>query len=191
MRKILEDWKNAVTVHWFLAGMGIYLIAVAVLAYWFLAPLRSQYTELIDNRESLENTYINLIQLDIEESIRSVDHILEKLETYQNQFDARLLQEPNLNALMPVLDGYCTSSHLKVLTLEPLNKVQEVTKDYQKLYAQLRLTGRYVDFLDWFKKLEGHPQWILIEKLSIEPTDLPEIQNFTVEISVLRDRRKK
>lgn len=191
MRKIIQDWKNAVTMHWFLAGMGVYLIAVVVLAYWFITPLRAQYTELIDNRDGLENTYINLIQLDIETAINGVDHQLEELETYRKQFESRLLKESNLNGLMPVLDAYCTSSHLKVQMLEPLNKVQDVGKEYQKLFAQVRLIGTYTDFLGLLKKLEAHPQWILIEKLTLEPTDKPDLQIFAVELSVLRDRSAK
>ena len=188
MRHILHDWWRSVPKLWFWVGGGLYLLSMILVSYWLLVPLKGDYEELVGNQAGLENTYINLIQLDIETAIDSVDQHISRLSSMQQEFEHRLLKESNLNALMPVLDNYCTRSGLVVQTLEPLNRRQAVGHQYQKLYARVTLTGTFPHFLKWLKQLEANPEWILIEKLTIEPTNEPDQQYFDVELGVLRDR---
>ena len=190
MSRTIQEWKKSIAMPWVIAGGGVYLFTLLALVYWFILPLRTHYNDLQNNQDGLENTYINLIQLDIETAIDSVDNHLGRLDQFKQVFENRLLKEPNLNAMMPVLDTYCTKAHLKVQTLEPLNKVQAFGENYQKLFARVSLQGTYADFLGWLQKLDSNPQWILIEKLSIEPTENPVRQTFTLELSVLRERSK-
>ena len=148
-------------------------------------PLYSHYDELVQNRDGLENSYVNLIQMDIETAIDSVEHHMDLLHTYQSRFENRLLHDANLNALMPVLDGYCSNAGLKVLSLEPLNRKEKVG-EYTKLFASVTMRGTYPEFLTWLKKLEDNPQWLLIERLVISPLDKTDEQQFSVDLSVLQ-----
>ncbi|MCF7798021.1 MAG: hypothetical protein K9N11_08795 [Lentisphaeria bacterium] len=190
MSRVIQDWKKAVTLPWFLVGLVVYAGTVAALIYWLILPLQKHYTTLIDGQDDLENTYINLIQLDIETAIDSIDQHVAHLNQLKDNFEKRLLREPNLNALMPVLDNSATRAKLAVSTLEPLNKRQNLAGGpYQKLYARVSLSGTYANFLKWLKILDEYEVWFLIEKLNIEPTKTADIHTFTVELGVLRSTK--
>lgn len=187
MTRVMQDWKKAVPTPWFLVGLAVYVITIASLVYWLILPLQNHYEGLVAGQDELENTYINLIQLDIETAIDSVDEHVAHLSRLKADFEARLLQAANLNAMMPVLDNYASRAKLKVHTLEPLAKRQNISGGpYQKLYARVSLSGTYANFLKWLKILDEHEVWILIEKLTIEPTKTADIHAFTVELGVLR-----
>lgn len=189
MSRVIQDWKKAITLPWFLIGLVVYAGTVAALIFWLILPLQNHYETLVNGQDELENTYINLIQLDIETAIDSIDQHVAALNQLKENFEARLLQEPNLNALMPVLDNSAARAKLRVSALEPLNKRQNLSGGpYEKLFVRVSLSGTYTDFLKWLKILDENDVWILIEKLNIEPTRTTDIHAFTVELGVLRSK---
>ena len=190
MKETVKNWFDTVKVKWILVGILGYVFAVIFGIYSLIQPQFQRYQEAIDKQVGLDDTYINLISLDIEEAIRSTHDYVEDLKTLKSEFDRRLLKNKSVNSILPSIDRYCTQSKLKVEKLEPLNKSTFLPPKYQKHFVRIRLSGKYADFLNLLKKLESHPEWVLIEELTITPVGTGESGRYDLVFSVISEKEK-
>jgi Tfp pilus assembly protein PilO len=184
----IKNWFKIIKLRWILISLVGYSAAMFSVFYLIIQPQFQHYQEVIKKQEGLDETYINLISLDIEASIDTVERQLKDLETLEYEFRQRLLKEKNVNAILPIIDRYCSESHLKVIKLEPLNKTAFLPPKYQKNFLGVTLTGKYTDFLRLLQKLESNPEWILIETLTITPLEKGAISRFDMVLSMLKEK---
>lgn len=189
MKTVIENWLKTITFKWILVGVLGYALTIIASVYFLLTPQFIRYQEAVDKQVGLNDTYINLVSLDIEAAIDSMKMDLEELKLLQSNFRNRLLKK-SINAVLPVIDRYCTESRLEVNKLEPMNKTTFLPPNYQKQFIESNLTGNYTSFLSFLKKLESNPEWILIEKLRITPSENRSRNYFHLVFSVLREKDK-
>jgi Tfp pilus assembly protein PilO len=188
MRTAIKNWCKIIKLRWILISLAGYSATMFLVFYLIIQPQFQQYQEVIKKQEGLDETYINLISLDIEASIDTVERQLKDLETLKFEFQQRLLKEKNVNAILPIIDRYCSESHLKVIKLEPLNETAFLPPKYQKNFLGVVLTGKYTDFLRLLQKLESNPEWILIETLTITPLEKGAISRFDMVLTLLKEK---
>lgn len=188
MKEAARTWIEAVRVRWILAGGLGYLLALFAGISFLVAPEFERYRQVVDKQVGLNNTYINLISLDIEQAIRETESSLVALRKLESAFRSRLLDEKSVNSMLPVIDRYSTRSRMKVVKLEPLEKTVDLGTNYEKHLIRANLLGKYADFLTLLKKLEENPQWILIESLTVSPVEKGSVARFNVVFAVVEEK---
>jgi hypothetical protein len=156
-----------------------------------ILPESARYDEAVLRQNQLAETYIDLVSLDIELAIQNLDMQLAELDSLEAVFKSRLLQNARVNAIFPVIDKYCTLSQLKVVTLEPMNKFEDVSKEYQAHLIRLSMIGRFPDFQQFLDLLEKHKEWILIDDLVLKPLERDSYARYDLTLSVLVSKEVK
>jgi Tfp pilus assembly protein PilO len=185
MKKQFQFWLEAIKVKWLVTAIVIYFAFTGSSLQVLILPESARYDEAVLRQNQLAETYIDLVSLDIEMAIENLDMQLAELDSLEGVFKSRLLQNARVNAIFPVIDKYCTSSQLKVVTLEPMNKFEDVSKDYQAHLIRLSMIGRYPDFLNFLDMLEKHKEWILIDDLVLKPLERDSYARYDLTLSVL------
>jgi len=185
MKKQFQFWVEAIQMKWLVAAIAIYLAFTGSSLQVLILPESQRYDEAVLRQNQLADTYIDLVSLDIEKAIENLNLQLEELDSIETIFKSRLLQSTRINAIFPVIDKFCTSALLKVITLEPMNKFKNVGKKYQSHLIRLSMIGRYPDFLNFLGLLESHSEWILIDELEMKPLDRKDYGRYDLILSVL------
>ncbi|NQV14131.1 hypothetical protein HQ531_01640 [bacterium] len=193
MKKQFQFWVEAIQMKWLVVAIVIYFGFTGSSLQILILPQSMRYDDAVLRQNQLAETYIDLVSLDIEEAIQNLNIQLEELDSLEAVFKARLLQSTRVNAIFPIIDRFCTTSLLKVITLEPMNKFVDVSKVYQSHLIRLSVIGRYPDFLKFLNLLEGHKEWILIDDLVLKPLERKDYGRYDLTISVLvaKDAKKK
>lgn len=190
MKDALRNWIESVRMKWILAGGLGYLLALFAGISFLVGPEFERYREAVDKQVGLDDTYINLISLDIERAIRETESSVDALRKLESGFQSRLLGEKSLISLLPVIDRYCRQSRLKVARLEPLEETVDLGNGYQKHLVRANLLGKYADFLTLLKKLEAHPQWILIESMTVTALEEGSVGRFNTVLALVQETSK-
>lgn len=190
MNAIVQNWIRSVSLKWILIGAFSYVVTIVASVYLLLNPQFRRYQEAVDKQVGLNDTYINLVSLDLQAAIDSTQADWEALNKLKSRFHGRLLGNKTVNAVLPVIDRYCTESRLKVEKLEPLNKTTFVSPGYQKQFIEASLKGGYSNFLRLLEKLEANPEWILVEKLKITRLGKSLQNKFDIVLAVLKEKGK-
>ncbi len=170
-----------------------YLVSAIVIYFAFtgsslqvlILPESQRYDEAVLRQNQLAESYIDLVSLDIEVAIANLNIQLEELDSLESVFQSRLLKSARVNSIFPVLDKFCTASLLKVVTLEPMNKFNNIGDKYQAHLIRLSMIGRFPDFLDFLEALERHKEWILIDDMIIKPLERDDYARYDLTLSVL------
>jgi len=185
MKKQFQFWVEAIQMKWLVTAIVIYFAFTGSSLQVLILPESQRYDEAVLRQNQLAETYIDLVSLDIEMAIENLNIQLEELDSIEAVFESRLLQNTRVNAIFPVIDKFCTTSLLKVITLEPMNKFKNVGKKYQSHLIRLSMIGRYPDFLEFLSLLENHSEWILIDDMVMKPLDRKDYGRYDLTISVL------
>ena len=188
MNRAIKNWVETVELKWILIGITGYAFAIFIGLYFLIQPQFDKYLNAVEKQTGLNETYINLISLDIEAAIDSVEMQRGELELLKFRFNGRMLKNQSLNSLLPIIDRYCAKSGLRVLKLEPLSETKFVPPQYQKLFIAVSLTGKYSNFLKLLQTLESNPEWLLIEELTITPADKGLLSKIDIILAVLKKR---
>ena len=188
MNRAIKNWVETVELKWILIGITGYAFAIFIGLYFLIQPQFDKYLNAVEKQTGLNETYINLISLDIEAAIDSVEMQRGELELLKFRFNGRMLKNQSLNSLLPIIDRYCAKSELRVLKLEPLSETKFVPPQYQKLFIAVSLTGKYSNFLKLLQTLESNPEWLLIEELTITPADKGLLSKIDIILAVLKKR---
>ena len=171
MKNQFQFWLEAIQVKWLATAIVIYFAFTGSSLQVLILPESQRYDEAVLRQNQLAETYVDLVSLDIERAIENLNTQLHELDSLEGIFTSRLLQNTRINSIYPVIDKYCTTSLLKVVLLQPMNKTKALGKKYESNLIQLSAIGRYPDFLKFLDMLEKHSEWILIEDMSIKPLD--------------------
>ncbi len=185
MKKQFQFWVEAIQMKWLITAIVVYFAFTGSSLQVLILPESQRYDEAVLRQDQLAETYIDLVSLDIEKAIENLNIQLEELDSIEAVFESRLLQNTRVNAIFPVIDKFCTTSLLKVVTLEPMNKFKNVGKKYQSHLIRLSMIGRFPDFLEFLNLLENHSEWILIDDLVIKPLDRKDYGRYDLTLSVL------
>lgn len=177
----------ASNLKWYLIGILGYFAFGASFFQFLILPQFNKYDGLMARQLDLEGTYVNLAELNVSEAIDSVKLQIFELQELQDVFESRLEVESHFNALMPIIDQYCTNANLTVAKLEPEKGDERVKPHYLKRIINATVIGKYSDFLDFLGVMENNQQWLLIEKLRINTTKEESIYRFSFDISTLMD----
>lgn len=169
MNSALKNWITAIQLRWFLLGACVYSLLVMGLIYGFIMPYRRQYDQTVTRQASIDETYINLVSLDLETALDSTRLQIERLSAVRDQFTVRLTPAPEFNSLIPRIDQYCQESGLDVLRVEPLPRDEVWNKTYTRRFIKLAVSGSLPAFQTFLKILESHPTWVLVDKLAVVP----------------------
>ncbi len=170
-----------------------YLVSAIVIYFAFtgsslqvlILPESQRYDEAVLRQNQLAETYIDLVSLDIEVAIENLNIQLTELDSLRIVFESRLLKSARVNSVFPILDKFCTTSLLKVITLEAVNKYNNIGDKYQAHLIRLSMIGRFPDFLDFLEALERHEDWILIDDMIIKPLERDDYARYDLTLSVL------
>jgi len=188
MKSTIKDWLEAVQLKWFFLGIFIYSVILGAMLYGFIVPNRRLYDQNLNNQGEINDMYVNLISLDIGASIDSINLQINDLVQLERQFHQRLISSSDFNALIPIIDQYCTKSHLVVKVLSPVDDVESIAPKFEKRFIKASLTGTYRDFILLLQKMESYSKWLLIEKLIIV-NDKENIQNqYDLVISIIQEK---
>jgi len=176
---------------WVVTAIVVYFAFTGSSLQILILPESDRYDNAVLRQNKLAETYIDLVNLDIEKAIDNLNIQLTELDSLETVFKSRLLQSKRINAIFPVIDKYCTASLLKVVTLEPMNKFNNIGKHYQSHLIRLSMIGRYPDFLKFLDRLEKHKEWILINDLVIKPLDRKDYGRYDLTLSVLVSQENK
>ncbi len=185
MKKQFQFWLEAVQMKWVVTAIVIYFAFTGSSLQVLILPESQRYDEAVLRQNQLAETYIDLVSLDIEMAIENLNIQLIELDSLEQVFKSRLLQSTRVNAIFPVIDRFCTTSLLKVITLEPMNKFRNIGKEYQSHLIRLSIIGRFPDFLGFLDLLEKHSEWILIDDLVLKPLKRKDYARYDLTISVL------
>lgn len=188
MTSTIKDLFKAVHLKWFFLGIFIYSLILGAMIYGFIVPNRRLYDQNLNNQGEINDMYINLISLDIGSAINSINLQINDLEQLEHQFQQRLIGSNDFNALIPLIDQYCTKSHLAVKVLAPVDNIDSIAPRLQKRFIKASLTGTFRDFILLLQKMESYSKWLLIEKLNII-SDKGNTQNqYDLVISVIQEK---
>lgn len=188
MKLAIKNWIETIELKWILIGVAGYAFAIFIGIYFLIQPQFDKYLNAVEKQVGLNETYINLISLDIEAAINSIEMQQGELELLKFRFNSRMLKNQSLNSLLPIIDRYCAKSNLRVLKLEPLNETKLVPPQYQKLFVAVSLVGKYSNFLKLLQTLESNLEWLLIEDLTITPADKGLLSQIDFILAVLKKR---
>lgn len=191
MKNQFQFWIEAIQMKWLVTAIVIYFAFTGSSLQVLILPENQRYDEAVLRQNQLAETYVDLVSLDIEMAIENLNTQLIELDSLEGVFKARLLQSTRVNSIFPVIDKYCTSALLKVLTLEPMNKFTNIGSEYQSHMIRLSTIGRYPDFLHFLDMLEKHSEWILIDNLSLKPLDRGDYGRYDLTLSVLVPQEAK
>ena len=176
---------------WLVSAIVIYFAFTGSSLQVLILPESQRYDEAVLRQNQLAETYIDLVSLDIEVAINNLNAQLEELDSLEAIFESRLLGSTRINAIFPVLDKFCTTALLKVVTLEPMNKFNNIGKKYQSHLIRLSIIGRFTDFLKFLEMLERHEEWILIDDMIINPLERKDYARYDLTLSVLVSQEAK
>lgn len=185
MKKQFQFWLEAIQVKWLVTAIVIYFAITGSSLQVLILPESQRYDEAVLRQNQLAETYIDLVSLDIELAIENLNSQLAVLDSLESVFTSRLLQSTRVNSIFPVIDKFCTSALLKVVTLEPMNKFNNIGTKHQAHLIRLSMIGRYPDFLKFLEMIERHAEWILVEDLSIDPLERKDYARYDLTLSVL------
>jgi len=185
MKKKFQFWVEAIQMKYLVAAIVIYFAFTGSSLQVLILPESQRYDEAVLRQNQLAETYIDLVSLDIERAIENLNVQLHELDSLEQVFHSRLLQNTRINSIFPVIDKYCTSSLLKVITLEPVNKFNTLQNKYEAHLIRLSTIGRFPDFLKFLDILEKHSEWILIEDMSVKPLERGDYGRYDLTLSVL------
>ncbi|MCF7826234.1 MAG: hypothetical protein K9M55_09670 [Candidatus Marinimicrobia bacterium] len=191
MKKQFQFWLEAIQMKWLVTAIVIYFAITGSSLQVLILPESQRYDEAVLRQNQLAETYIDLVSLDIELAIENLDAQLEKLDSLELIFKSRLLGSTRVNAIFPVLDRFCTTALLKVVTLEPMNKFEDIDKKYQAHLIRLSMIGRFTDFLKFLEMTERHSEWILIDDLIVKPLERNDYARYDLTLSVLVSKEGK
>ncbi len=185
MKKQFQFWLEAIQMKWLVTAIVIYFAITGSSLQVLILPESQRYDEAVLRQNQLAETYIDLVSLDIEMAIENLNTQLAVLDSLEAIFTSRLLGSTRVNAIFPVLDRFCTESLLKVVTLEPMNKFNNVGKKYQAHLIRLSMIGRFGDFLKFMEMIERHKEWILIDEMGVKPLERNDYARYDLTLSVL------
>ena len=185
MKKQFQFWLEAIQVKWLATAIVIYFAFAGSSLQMLILPESQRYDEAVLRQNQLAETYVDLVSLDIERAIANLNMQLQQLDSLEDIFKSRLLKSSRVNSIFPVIDKYCTSNLLKVITLEPVNKTRSLSNRYKAHLIRLSAIGRYKDFLKFLDALEKNTEWILIDDLSIKPLEKADYGRYDLTMSVL------
>jgi len=191
MKKQFQFWLEAIQVKWLVTAIVVYFAFTGSSLQVLILPQGSRYDEAVLRQNQLAETYVDLVSLDIEKAIENLNSQLEELDSLESIFKTRLLQNTRINSIFPVIDRYCTTTLLKVVTLEPMNQVQSLSKDYESHLIRLSAIGRYPDFLKFLNTMEKHDEWILINEMSVKPLENGNYGRYDMTLSVITEKEGK
>ena len=170
---------------WLVTAIVIYFAITGSSLQVLILPESQRYDEAVLRQNQLAETYIDLVSLDIEMAIENLNTQLAVLDSLEAIFKSRLLGSTRVNAIFPVLDRFCTTALLKVVTLEPMNKFNNIGKNYQAHLIRLSMIGRFQDFLKFLDMIEKHGEWILIDEMTVKPLERNDYARYDLTLSVL------
>lgn len=185
MKKQFQFWVEAIQMKWLVTAIIIYFAFTGSSLQVLILPENDRYDEAVLRQNQLAETYIDLVSLDIEKAIENLNLQLEELDSIEAIFESRLLQNTRINAIFPVIDRFCTTALLKVITLEPMNKFKNVGEQYQSHLIRLSMIGRFPDYLKFLDMLENHSEWVLIDNMIMKPLDRKDYGRYDLTLSVL------
>ena len=185
MKKQFQFWLEAIQMKWLVTAIVIYFAITGSSLQVLILPESQRYDEAVLRQNQLAETYIDLVSLDIEMAIENLNTQLAVLDSLEAIFSSRLLGSTRVNTIFPVLDRFCTQSLLKVVTLEPMNKFNNIGKEYQAHLIRLSMIGRFGDFLKFLEMIERHKEWILIDEMGIKPLERNDYARYDLTLSVL------
>ncbi len=185
MKNQFQFWLEAIQMKWLVTAIVVYFAITGSSLQVLILPESQRYDEAVLRQNQLAETYIDLVSLDIEMAIENLNSQLGKLDSLEAIFKSRLLGSTRVNAIFPVLDKFCTTALLKVVTLEPMNKFNNIGTDYQAHIIRLSMIGRYNDFLGFLEMIEKHKEWILIDDLTVKPLERNDYARYDLNLSVL------
>ncbi len=191
MNRQLKYWLEAIQIRWVIVGAILYLASALLLARLLIQPQYGRYHGAVSKQLEIDETYVDLIGLDVEDAVKNINHQLEELDSLKVQFEGKLLKSQRINSIFPTIDRFCTLHQLKVITLEPMNRSEQVGPDYEKHLLRLSALGKYADFLLLLDELENHTEWVLVESMNISPLENGTFARFDVVFSVLSQKEKK
>ena len=185
MKKQFQFWIEAIQMKWLVTAIVIYFAFTGSSLQILILPESQRYDEAVLRQNQLAETYIDLVSLDIEMAIENLNVQLEELDSLETIFKTRLLGSTRVNAIFPVIDKFCTEALLKVITLEPMNKFNNIGEKYQAHLIRLSMIGRFPDFLKFLEMVERHKEWILIDDMVVKPLERNDYARYDLTISVL------
>jgi len=185
MKRQFQFWLEAIQVKWLVTAIVVYFAITGSSLQVLILPESQRYDEAVLRQNQLAETYIDLVSLDIELAIANLNSQLAVLDSLEAIFTSRLLGSTRVNAIFPVLDKFCTAALLKVVTLDAMNKFNNVGEKYQAHLIRLSTIGRYPDFLKFLEMLERHSEWILINEIAIKPLERNDYARYDLTLSVL------
>jgi len=191
MKKQFQFWLEAIQMKWLVIAIVIYFAITGSSLQVLILPESQRYDEAVLRQNQLAETYIDLVSLDIELAIDNLNTQLAVLDSLEGVFTSRLLGSTRVNAIFPVLDRFCTTALLKVVTLEPMNKFTNVSTKYQAHLIRLSMIGRFNDFLKFLEMIERHKEWILIDEIAVKPLERNDYARYDLTLSVLVSKEAK
>jgi hypothetical protein len=171
MNEQLRLWVDSIKVRWIILGAIIYVGSVFLAAQLIIGPQYGRYYGAVEKQLEIDETYVNLLGLDIEKAVINIDLQLLELDSLRLVFENRLLKSDNVNSIFPIIDRYCTEANLKVVTIEAMNRTETVMQEWEKHLLRLTVLGKFTDYLWLLTLLEQHEEWILIESLNVSPLE--------------------
>lgn len=191
MKKQFQFWLEAIQMKWLVTAIVVYFAITGSSLQVLILPESQRYDEAVLRQNQLAETYIDLVSLDIELAIENLNNQLSVLDSLEGIFTSRLLQSTRVNAIFPVIDRFCTTALLKVVTLEPMNKFNNVGTKYQAHLIRLSMIGRFPDYLKFLEMIERHNEWILIEEMAVKPLERNDYARYDLTLSVLVAKEPK
>ncbi len=171
MNRQFRFWIEAIKIRWIILGGIFYVGSVFLVAQMIIGPQYGRYYGAVEKQLEIDETYVNLLGLDIEVAVKNINNQLMELDSLKIVFENKLMKAASVNAIFPVIDRFCSEANLKVVTMESMNRSENVMQFWEKHLLRLSVLGKFPDFLWLLELMERHDEWILIESLTMAPLE--------------------
>ena len=153
--------------------IGVMLIFIAMLMYFFVTPVFKQYKSLESNLSLLETfeTSENTIN-------NQIDEVLAEIKEYQYRLkgDMANLPEKEMEAyIIGVLQNISWENKIKLMGVKP-SKGSSI-HNFQEILFNVKLSGDYFDLYHWFQEIREDLGFIVIKQINLSPMRITDDDN--------------
>ncbi len=185
MKSTLKYWFETIGLLRFFLAFLFYAGSLVAGITFIMVPQGEAYNNSVTLKMDLDNTYLNLQDLDVESAEEAIRTSIEDLSTIKQQFEERLFTGSNINRVLPDIDKMCSQLSLSVTRLEPLDLNIPYESSYTKNHIGLSVKGQFSNFLKLLGGFETYKNWIVIDEFSIQPIPKSRETQFDLTLSII------
>lgn len=156
-----------------LMAIFVYSGALAFGNFVIIKPQIRKYETLKKQRESLDDIYLRVRSIDVEQVLKYLQAELEESQKLKTAFESRTIRKEDFSTVLGELNRIVQKTGVKLQSIDPSNESDGILGSFQKKPVRISFQGSYPQFLTFLGELEQSRFWLLIDSYSVmdDPKD--------------------